>query len=338
MSSSGRHRLAKVVKSLSPKGWAAAGVAALALIGSTTAAVAFTASAAVNGPQYNSIGTAGYDAIGGPFSSVGATVTTDAPALNIGTVGTGGLGVQMCDPNNGFVLQEGEVATSPTSFSVDYQAGSVAGAASDNCVGNGVLKNPLTLNANLTGLPVGATVNLYVHFRTERVAYKIWVGRGRHRHFYWGHKRVGKALFQAYDASTFELYSKTITTPVEYFDNDGAGVEQNTTLVSANSPALCPKITPVTSGACAASDGTPSWIGTGGSGASNPLATFAAVTVDPFGIFSPSSHGITDGVSNEVVSSAGSLHGNPAVVAPNNSESGGGSSTQFTVSAGNPIG
>ena len=320
-----RHALVKAVKSLSPRGRIAAGVTAVALIGGGTAGAAMMASAAVNGPQYNSIGTAGYDAIGGPFYSVGATVKTDAPALNIGAVGTGGLGVQMCDPNNGYVLQEGEVATSSTSFSVDYQAGKVSGAASDNCVGNGVLKDPLTLNANLTGIPVGATVNLYVHFRTEKVAYKIWVGKGRHHHFYWGHKRVGKALFQAYDASTFELYSKTITTPVEFFDNDGAGVEQNTTLVSATTPVTFPA-------------GSPSWTGTGGSGASNALAAFSAVTVDPFGIFSPSSDGITDHVSNEVVSSAGSLPGNPAVVAPNNSETGSGASTAFTVSAGNPIG
>lgn len=281
--------------------------------------------------QFNSIGTTGYDAIGGPFHSIGAVVSTDPAADNIGGVGTGGIGVQLCDPNDGYGLQLGLVESGTSlhpSFSVDYQAGTLAGAASDSCVGNGVLPAPKTLNANLTAIPEGDSVYLYIRYwnaGTRTWHHGYWTGRRHHRRWHRGHYTygtTGRALFQAFDASTgFEVYSATLNVKAgQWFDNGGGGVEQNTTLVSANTPTV-PFVTPTFT-----------------SGADNDVADFTKAGVDGPNWYTPGI-GLTHYFSNEVVSSPGSLAANPTLADAHNSITNPGGSflpSSFSVYAGNP--
>jgi len=322
---------------------AAAFVAAGALtLAGGSAALASVKPADLNttAPEFNSIGTTGYDAIGGPFHSVGAIVTTSPAADNIGGVGTGGIGVQLCDPNNGYGLQLGLVQTGTSSkptFSVDYQAGTLAGAAADSCVGNGVLPEPKTLNANLTGLANGDAVALYISYYKGSKSVWIeghwvpgkWVGSGKGRHWVQGfwvpghHERVatGKALFQAFDETAgFEVYSATLNVPAgEWFDNAGAGVEQNTTLVSANTPVV--------------DYFAPAFV----SGADNPVASFTETGVNSYAWYEAGT-GFADYFSNEVVSSPGSLAANPTLADAGNTlaPTTGSSPSSFQVFAGNP--
>lgn len=307
------------------------GLAAFFAVAGLALGTAGGASASVQpNAQFNSIGTTGYDAIGGPFHSIGAVVSTDSSAENIGGVGTGGIGVQLCDPNDGYGLQLGLVESGTSlhpAFSVDYQAGTLAGAASDSCVGNGVLPAPHVLNANLTAIPDGDSVYLYIRYwnqGTRTWHHGYWAGKKHHRYWvrgYYTYGTTGKALFQAFDASTgFEVYSATLNVKAgQYFDNAGGGVEQNTTLVSANTPTV-PFVTPTFT-----------------SGAENDVADFTGVGVNGPDWYTPGT-GLAHYFSNEVVSSPGSLAANPTLADAHNSitPTSGSSASAFSVYAGNP--
>lgn len=259
-------------------------------------------------------GTAGIEALhGNSVRNIGATLTTSSPALNIGGVGTGGLGDQLCDPNTGFGLQLG-LTSNGSSFTVEYAAGILPGAAQFVCEGNGVLQSPHVMNANLTGIAVGDEVKLFTSFRNYRL--------GHRHHHYWR----GRATFQAFDSTTGAgPYTARVWTKADWdLSSAGAGVQQNTTLTSACTPVANPVfVPPILSSTPNGPDG--SAYNTGfplflpvGSGACNELADFYNVfTNGPFGIFG-SGRGLTEtGQWNEVYTSGGGLKANAAIVATN---------------------
>lgn len=220
----------------------------------TAAGAANAANPPNNLPHYGKSGVAGYEYTANhALNHLTLVINPDATFVNIGAVGVGGAGGQLCDPNNGYVAQEGVVATSATTESVDYQAGVLGG-----CADFGVLQNPLQVNAALSSIPLGDSVQVWMshHNVTTTTGHKgHWkygreVGKGRHRHWqryrfpHWIkgnlHKVTAtKILFQAQDVtSNGEVFSKTITAPAkEYFDSTGVGVQQDTTGMSACTPA-----------------------------------------------------------------------------------------------------
>jgi hypothetical protein len=320
----------------------ALGIGALGVVPLAAAAVAFVAMSAGAAlvPPYQAVsdGTAGYyTQTGLTVHDVGAVISTNPAALNIGGVGTGGIGTQICDPNNGFGLQLGLVSNGKT-FTVEYATGTLKGANADNCVGNGVLVSPHVLNANLTGLPVGDAVTVY----TSYSVYKKTNGtkkQGRGQHF-------GAATFQATDANGFETYSATVwKLPVDNsLDMAGAGVQQDTTGMSACTPlyAFDGNLTPHNdhnTGPVLLSGTTVDY--TGGSGACNDVADFSSVFINGhFGIFGFGPGLATFGQTHQVVTTGGGLKANAAVVAPNDTLTPGSGSGEsvFSVYAGQVIG
>ena len=322
---------------------ATAAAAALAIGGASTASAALA-------PQYqvNAKGTAGYyDVAGLSVHDIGATIAGNPAALNIGGVGTGGIGTQLCDPNDGFALQLGETSNGST-MSIEYQEGILAGAAKDACVGNGVLPDPHILNANLTGLTVTDTIQTYIAYST----YKKTNGtkaQGKGQIF-------GAATFQAFDeTSGFELYSATIwKLPNDlFFNSAGAGVEQDTTGLSA-----CTPISPYSDAAPEYAEGdtfdatTPvdynntgragaSPAVSGGSGACNDVADFSGVFINgEFGIFGFGPGLAAFGHTVEVITTGGGLYANAATVAANNTlePTSGPAESSFSAYAGEVIG
>jgi hypothetical protein len=309
------------------------GVAALGV-----GVMASTASASLL-PQYQtaSDGTAGYYAIdGGGFNTAGGTITTQAAADNIGGVGAGGIGAQLCDPNTGFGLQVGEVSNGST-FSVDYATGTLKGAAADHCVGDGVLANPHVLNTGLTGIPQGDDVQVWIHSWTYK---KTNPGVGMGDDF-------NAAVFEGFDlTSGFEIFSSPVQwkLPAVSFDNAGFGVQQNTTGLSACTPSVPFSSTaPEYSAADPWSDFT-SVRYTGGSGACNDVADFSDIFawagnqyhhVPQIG--SDWAKGLAHWDALQVITTGGGLKGNVATVAPNDTlePTTGTGQSSFSVYAGN---
>lgn len=271
------------------------GIAAAVAVGAV-ALTAGSASAAL-APQYQAVksGTAGYYTVTGiGVKNIDSTVTLNSAATNIGGVGTGGIGDQLCDPNNGFGLQLGAVANPNSTFSIEYQTGTLAGANADNCVGNGVLPNPHILNQNLTAIPVGDSVQLYISYSTYRKTNGTRAqGRGQ---------LFGMAAFQAYDeTSGFELYSADVwKLPYDLNINSaGVGVQQDTTGMSACTPTV--------------TDGY-----NGGSGACNDVADFSNVFLNgKYGIFGFGPGLTSYGHTIQVITTGGGNKANAALVAPN---------------------
>ena len=315
----------KHLKRLALAGAGAAAVTGLAL-GSAGAA-----SAAVN-PNIRLVanGTAGYYALSDGTRSIGATITPTPAALNIGGVGSGGIGTQMCDPDNSYALQEG-LTTNGSVMSVEFGFGTLGGP----CVGKGVLPHPRLVNAALTGLNPADTVQVFTRNRTLRV-HNVWCSTVTtnpcRRHLIW----KGFAQFAAFDASVgFDVYNVNVwTPPFLQFTENGAGIQQDTTGMSACTPvAALPGYNGVT--------------GPAGSGACNLVASFTGVNLDGGGIFSPSGIGLGDtgsflglGPAVQVATTGGALHGNAAIVAPNDSLSppGGFGSSSLNVYAGEVLG
>lgn len=281
-----------------------AAIAAAAVIGGGAAVGLLPAGASLL-PQYQVVksGTAGYYAIGSNFHNVGTVVKLDPAAVNIGGVGTGGIGTQLCDPNNGFGLQLGVVSNGST-FSVEYADGILAGANADNCVGNGVLANPHVLNANLTAVQPGDSVQLYTSWANYRTT--IHVGRD-HRP-----ERVerGRATFQAMDlTSGFEVYTATISgLPADSaLSSAGAGIQQDTTGMSA-----CTPVVPF------GASNYPTTVNyTGGSGACNDVADFSNVFANGHGGMFGFGPGLATWNAVQVITTGGGLRPNAATVAPN---------------------
>lgn len=312
----------------------------LALVASAALAIgaAGVASAALV-PSYQAVadGTAGYYAQTGlSVHNIGAMITTDKAALNIGGVGQGGIGVQGCDPNNGWGFQEGLVSNG-TTFSVDYQTGTLAGASADNCVGNGVLPNPHVLNTHLTGLPVGDPVTLYAVYSSYKKTNGTKAqGRG---------KVFGAVTFQATDAFGVETYTDTVwKLPAgENIDMAGAGVEQDTTSMSACTPSL-PYSTSTTSPSYAPMtlfSAMTSVTYTSGSGACNDIADFSYVFLNGnHGIFG-TGHGLAQyGRTHQVITTGGGNLANVAIVAPNDTltPTAGSGESSFSVYGGDVLG
>jgi hypothetical protein len=290
-------------------------------------------------PSYQAVsdGTAGYyTQTGLAVHDIGAAIDPNAAALNIGGVGTGGIGTQICDPNNGFGLQLGLVSNGK-SFSVEYATGTLKGAHADNCVGNGVLVHPHVLNANLTGLPVGDQVLIYTSYGTYKQTTGTKAqGRG---------KRFGKATFQATDSLGFETYSATVwKLPVDgALDMAGAGVQQDTTGMSACTPlyAFDGNVTPHNDHLTPPLAAPDMVDYTGGSGACNDVADFSGVFLNgQFGLFGFGPGLATFGQTHQVVTTGGGLKVNAAVVAPNDTltPSSGPGESMFSVYAGQVIG
>jgi hypothetical protein len=315
----------------------------IALAGAATVALAIgsagIASASLS-TSYQAVadGTAGYyNQAGLTVHDIGAVITTQPAALNIGGVGTGGIGVQGCDPNNGWGFQEGVVSNGVT-LSVDYQVGVLKGANADNCVGNGVLPDPLVLNHALTGLPVGDAVTLYASYGT----YKKTNGtkaQGKGQIF-------GAVTFQATDADGFETYTETVwkLPDDENIDMAGAGVEQDTTGMSACSPLSVsnyPTVDQNTGGPgfILGSSGDTDYVAP--SGACNDVADFSDVFINgKFGIFG-FGPGLADhGIAHQVITTGGGLKANTAIVAPNDTldPTSGSGESEFSVYAGQVIG
>lgn len=262
-------------------------------------------------------GEAGYSAASGNgFRNTGATVITHAAAQNIGGVGQGGIGSQLCDPNNGFGLQIGLVSNGST-FTVEYANGTLPGANGHNCEGNGLLTAPALLHpTTLSGLAVGDPVQVFVSFRNVHV----WRWVNHHRRHVW----QGRAKFQAFDTAGFDVFTAWVHTRADWnLDEAGAGIVQDTTGMSADTP-----LTAV--GGPAPYDGIS---GPTKTGAHNLVVDFSGVFVNGFGLGGP---GFPFALSNttEVATTAGGLHSNPAIVAPNGS--GGTNPVTFSVWAGNP--
>jgi hypothetical protein len=279
---------------------AAASLCGLALAGTGAANASVHPKIVASQYQVVKDGTAGYyDVAGLSVHNIGASVTPQLAAENIGGVGQGGIGTQLCDPNNGWGMQEGLVSNGST-FSVDYAVGTLAGASADGCVGNGVLANPHVLNANLTGLMPGDTVQLYMSYGTYKKTNGTKAqGKG---------KTFGAATFQAFDATTgFEVYTDIVwKLPVDgSLNSAGAGIQQDTTGLSANTPLNCSYYDAA---------------GEGCSGASNDVADFSGVFVNgSHGIFG-GGHGLaTFGDAVQVITTGGGLKINAATVAPNDS-------------------
>jgi hypothetical protein len=312
---------------------AVAGIAATALaVGAAGIAEASPSS------SYQAVadGTAGYyNQTGISVHDIAAEITTNPASLNIGGVGQGGIGVQGCDPNNGFGFQEGLVSNGKT-LSVDYATGTLRGANADNCVGNGVLDNPQTLNVNLTGLPVGDTVWVYASYSTYKKTNGTKAqGRGNH---------YGAVTFQATDEDGFETYTDTVwKLPVDNnIDMAGAGVQQDTTGMSACSPVSTVVTGPEhNTGGPAFDLATSDTDYLAPSGACNDVADFNDVFINgKFGIFGFGPGLAAHGLTHQVITTGGGLKVNTAIVAPNDTltpTSGTGESS-FSVYAGQVLG
>lgn len=257
-------------------------------------------------------GTSGIEALhGNTMSNMGATIVTSPAALNIGGVGQGGIGEQLCDPNTGQGLQIG-LTSNGSSFSVEYAIGTLAGAAKFVCEGDGVLANPHVLNANLTGIGVGDVVKVYESFRN--------VLRYRWAKTHWVRMWQGRATFQAYDQSTgsgpYTAYVRTA--PIWNLDSAGAGVQQNTTLLSACTPVV-PMGSFFSPNQSTTGDNEYNEAYTGGSGACNLVAAFSNIFTDGniTGVLGTGPGLTVTGQWNEVVTTGGGLPGNAALVATN---------------------
>jgi hypothetical protein len=270
-------------------------------------------------------GTAGIEANKGiSAKSIGATVIAAPAFQNIGAVGKGGGGTQLCDPNNGFGLQLGLTATGPSTDTVEYAAGTLAGAAKNVCEGNGVLDNPHVLNANLSGISQGDTIQLYTHFFNTKVKSCHWVGPKGHAHRVCNHVWQGRATFQAYDATTGEgVYTAYVHTAADWnLGSVGAGIQQDTTGLSACTPLVTAAFSPNQSTTSSAETGAgyfppaePLGIG---SGACNLVIAFSKVIVDGPGIFETFGAGLTaTGAWNEITTTGGGLPQNAVVVGTN---------------------
>ena len=303
-------------------------VAVVAAAGASLAlAIASGAAAANPLPHYGKTGVAGYEyTSNSALNNLSLVITPEATFANIGNVGKGGAGGQFCDPNDGYAAQLGLVATSPTTESVDYQAGQLGG-----CADFGVLQNPLQVNAALASIPLGDHVQIWMSHHNVTVTTTHpghWVKRhwapgkwinGHWRKGYWvrGHwvkqffttSTATKILFQAQDVTTgSEVFSKTITAPgKEFFDSTGVGVQQDTTGMSACAPPHTnvwdlPNNSPlngVVGPPSGAIDGT-----------CNEVVSFSDLFANGINLFHAASPG------QEWVTSAGGITTNPVLVGP----------------------
>ena len=318
-------------------------VAVVAAAGASLAlAIASGAAAANPLPHYGKTGVAGYEyTSNSALNNLSLVVTPGATFANIGNVGKGGAGGQFCDPNDGYAAQLGLVATSPTTESVDYQAGQLGG-----CADFGVLQNPLQVNAALASIPLGDHVQIWMSHHNVTVTTTHpghWVKRhwapgkwinGHWRKGYWvrGHwvkqffttSTATKILFQAQDVTTgSEVFSKTITAPgKEFFDSTGVGVQQDTTGMSACTPTNNNKNVydlPNSSLLNQSGTGTP-----GIDGTCNKVVSFSDLWANGINLFLKASPG------QEWVTSAGGITTNPVLVGPGPLQGDG-----FTIWAGN---
>jgi hypothetical protein len=341
--------------------YAAAGAAAVGL-------AVYAASAAGAGLNSNAVqvvgnGDAGYSVTHSePFSNAGATLTPTPLALNIGQLSggmnTGGLGLQLCDPNNGFGAQIGEVSTGKT-MNVDYAFGTLSGAAVDNCVGNKLLTSFSQLHpTTLSGIPVTDTVDVFASFRNVRVA-RVHCDKD-HDSCFVTHHWEGRLKFQAQDeTSGFEIFSSPwIHTMADWNLNEaGFGVQQDTNGLSADTPVTCPNGTapgipeppgffnpplpnkcPTTPAAQPVYNGT---TGPNGTGAHDALVKFTNAFVNGDGLGLPPCCGappfIFTSTVHEVATTGNGLDSNPATTAPDNSFAPGPYTFSFTDYVGNVI-
>src|SRR3974390_3164357 len=295
------------------------GAAAMLALGLATSA-APPAGAAVL-PQVHGVGhgDAGYSsAFGNGFANAGSTVITDPAALNIGDVGRGGIGQQLCDPNTGFGLQLGLTATGGSSFSVEYATGILPGANTANCEGNGLLTGPVTLHPALTGIPVGDAVQLFTKFYNVHVR----VCAHHHCHRVW----EGRAKFQAFDlTSGFDVFTAYVHTRADFnLDEARFGIQQDTTGMSACTPVahlgvpvpLAP-VSPTSGVTPTGYSLPPAGHNPASSGACNEVADFAQVFTDGLGLGLPGFGLAFAPATTQVVSTGGGLNANTAIVAPN---------------------
>jgi hypothetical protein len=313
-------------------------------------------------PQVHVVGNgeAGYSAaFGNSFANEGSTVITDPAALNIGGVGEGGIGQQMCDPNNGFGLQLG-LTSNGSAFTVEYATGILPSANVYNCEGNGLLTGPVVLHLALTGIAVGDHVQLFTKFRNYRSS--VWhkghwssctIGGKNHvviRHCIWHpghftHPWAGRATFQAFDlTSGFDVFTANVKTAADWnIDEAGFGIEQDTTGMSACTPVAGFGVAVPTAPVSPTSGITPTGYSLpavghnpASSGACNDVADFTQVFTDGFGLGLPGFGLAFAPATSQVVTTGGALAANAAIVAPNYTlaPGAGPASSSFSVYAG----
>jgi hypothetical protein len=333
---------------------AVAGAAVLVAVGTAAASVN------TNAVQTVSNGSAGYSVTNGvQMRNAGVQIVTTPAALNIGhpsgTSNTGGAGEQLCDPNNGFGAQIGEISTGKA-FDVEFAYGTLTGAAADNCVGDGLLTGATHFGTStLTGLAVGDQVDVFASFKNVKAEVRHpghWTSCVRHgktiKKCHW-HRAFftkewqGRLKFQAQDETAgFEVYaSPWIHTAADWnLTEAGFGVQQDTNGLSADTPVTCPDgttsvpgggppgpITPAPTGnACAPVSGAARYNGlTGpdGTGAHSALVSFNTAFVNGVGLALPpftfSSPPILAYGIHEVTTTGNGLNANPATTAPNSS-------------------
>jgi hypothetical protein len=299
--------------------FAAVGLGAAAVLALGTGSAFAAPASHPDAVHAQSNGTAGIESLhGNQIRNIAAQMVAQPAFENIGGLGQGGAGVQLCDPDNGFGLQVGLVSNGSTD-TVDYALGTLTGAASRKCEGNGVLPvaDAHTLG-ELSGIGIGDTVDVYAEFHN---VFAHWTNsKGKHRSGW-----RGRARFEAADITTGDLYTSPWyhTSADDGLVSGGAGLEQDTQLISANSPT-----TP--------EDG---YI----SAAENPAIVFCHVRTDTRGMLEyGSGEGLTvTDLWNDVYTSAGGLSANPALVATNDTLTPGTQSStpsSFTVFVGNPVG
>lgn len=322
----------------------AAAAATLAAAGGMAVLTALPASAGINthAVQVVDNGDAGYSVTHSePFANAGATLTPTKLALNIGQLSggknTGGLGLQLCDPNNGFGAQIGEVSNGKT-MNVDFAFGTLTGAAADNCVGDPLLTNFSELHPiGLSGIPATDTVDVFASFRNIHT--NVTVCHIIKHHLVCIHHKVweGRLKFQAQDETGgFEIFSSPwIHTKADKNLNEaGFGVQQDTNGLSADTPVNCPAtaaggaVTGFTgpSTSCSTITGNPLYdgnTGPGGTGAHAALVKFTDAFVNGDGLGLPPCCGqppfIFTSTIHEVATTGNGIDANPATTAPDNS-------------------
>lgn len=319
---------------------------AAAIVGLTLGAG--TASASVQpAVRVAANGTAGYYVSTDGTHALGGTFTGTQALLNVGAPGVGGTGLQMCDPNSGQTDQVGIVAVG-NFVQVMYQLGVLS-----KCVGAGVLQNPKVVSFNLTGLNPTDSISLYENEKVFRVP-NVWCSTNtsnpcrRHKinaqlNVFWGFDNsISSDVFyrEAWNLTNLQWNG---------FTSVGAGIQQDLVGMSACT-------TPYGHGVPVVQGNTPPYVGVGptgyspvpdgvaGSGACNLVASATRVSVNGPGIFSPGFFGLNaqgfdgEGPTVQVATTGGGLSGNAAIVAPNNTISGGIGPSNLGLFAGQVLG
>lgn len=298
-------------------------------------------------------GTAGYYTPSSGVSALGSTVMGTNAILNMGGVGFGGVGQQLCDPTTGLVGQEG-LTTNGSTVSVEWKTGNFGFSLDGTCVGNGVLPFPNNFKSAgsvvLTGLSPTDPVQLYTNYRTLFV-HNVWCSPWPNAECREQLIPKGLFTFQAFDVNVGDVFHAfKWVTPWAHLE-PGVGIQQDTTGMSACTP-VTPKFAavPLSFSEPAVDDPTPTGYsnlsGPNGSGACVDVAEIWGVNVNGDGIFSDSGIGLADsgvaglGPAIQVATTGGALRGNAAIVAPNNTltPTGGSGDSSFDVFAGQVIG